>query len=296
SEEPVKLGLAGNLADFEFLASDGSVHRGDELDYRGAKAGYASQPGEVINYVDAHDNETLYDLTVLKLPRDTSMEDRVRMNTLSQATVMYSQAVPFWHAGTELLRSKSLDRNSYNSGDWFNRIDFSGVENTFGSGLPPEADNGEKWDLMAPLLEDPALKPDAKAMADAEGAALDLLQTRKEVGLLRLGSADLIGQKVSFPLGGSEAEPGIIVMRIDDTVGKDVDRKHDGALVLFNASPKESTQKLEELVGHDYSLAKSLAKGSDDRVKSTSFDSATGELTIPARTAAVLGEPQGSAK
>src|SRR5699024_5534268 len=93
----VKLGLAGNLADFEFLASDGSVHRGDELDYRGAKAGYASQPGEVINYVDAHDNETLYDLTVLKLPRDTSMEDRVRMNTLSQATVMYSQAVPFWH-------------------------------------------------------------------------------------------------------------------------------------------------------------------------------------------------------
>lgn len=218
------------------------------------------------------------------------------MNTLSQATVMYSQAVPFWHAGTELLRSKSLDRNSYNSGDWFNRIDFSGVENTFGSGLPPEADNGEKWDLMAPLLEDPALKPDAKAMADAEGAALDLLQTRKEVGLLRLGSADLIGQKVSFPLGGSEAEPGIIVMRIDDTVGKDVDRKHDGALVLFNASPKESTQKLEELVGHDYSLAKSLAKGSDDRVKSTSFDSATGELTIPARTAAVLVEPQGSAK
>ncbi|MGO2594929.1 MAG: alpha-1,6-glucosidase domain-containing protein, partial [Glutamicibacter arilaitensis] len=111
-----------------------------------------------------------------------------------------------------------------------------------------------------------------------------------------LGSADLIGQKVSFPLGGSEAEPGIIVMRIDDTVGKDVDRKHDGALVLFNASPKESTQKLEELVGHDYSLAKSLAKGSDDRVKSTSFDSATGELTIPARTAAVLVEPQGSAK
>lgn len=65
---------------------------------------------------------------------------------------------------------------------------------------------------------------------------------------------------MSFPLGGSEAEPGIIVMRIDDTVGKDVDRKHDGALVLFNASPKESTQKLEELVGHDYSLAKSLAK------------------------------------
>lgn len=288
----VRLGLAGNLADYEFLTSAGTVQRGDEMDYRGAPAGYASQPGEVINYVDAHDNETLYDLTVLKLPRDTSMEDRVRMNTLSQATVMYSQAIPFWHAGTELLRSKSLDRNSYNSGDWFNRIDFSGQENTFGSGLPPEADNGEKWDLMAPLLEDPALKPDARAMYQAEGAALDLLRTRREVGLLRLGSAELIEQKVSFPLSGPSAQPGIIVMRIDDTVGKDADSEHDGALVVFNASPKEHSQTVEELAGHDYALAEALKHGSDERVKSTSFDSASGTLTIPARTAAVLVEAE----
>ncbi|WP_223261462.1 pullulanase-type alpha-1,6-glucosidase [Glutamicibacter arilaitensis] len=290
----VRLGLAGNLADFEFMASDGQVHRGDELDYRGAAAGYASQPGEVINYVDAHDNETLYDLTVLKLPRDTSMEQRVRMNTLSQATVMYSQAVPFWHAGTELLRSKSLDRNSYNSGDWFNRIDFTGQENTFGAGLPPKAGNGEKWDLMAPLLQDPELKPNAQAMAQAEGAALDLLRTRKEVGLLRLGTAELIEQKVSFPLSGPQAQPGIIVMHIDDTVGADADSKHDGALVLFNASPREHTQVLEELVGRDYQLATALEEGSDEVVKSTLFDSATGELRIPARTAAVLVEAEGA--
>jgi len=288
----VRLGLAGNLAGFEFLAADGKVHRGDELDYRGSAAGYASQPGEVINYVDAHDNETLYDLTVLKLPLETSMEDRVRMNTLSQAAVMYSQAVPFWHAGTELLRSKSLDRNSYDSGDWFNRIDFSGQENTFGSGLPPKADNGEKWDLMAPLLEDPELKPDAKAMSQAEGAALDLLRTRNEVGLLRLGTAELIEQKVSFPLSGPKADPGIIVMRIDDTVGADADSKHDGALVVFNASPEEKTQTLKDLVGREYSLASALEDGSDQRVKSTSFKSESGELSIPARTAAVLVEAE----
>ena len=53
----------------------------------GSPAGYADQPDEVINYVDAHDNETLYDLSVFKLPTDTSMADRVRMNTLSLATV-----------------------------------------------------------------------------------------------------------------------------------------------------------------------------------------------------------------
>lgn len=292
----VRLGLVGNLAGYEFLTSEGQMQRGDELDYRGAAAGYASQPGEVINYVDAHDNETLYDLTVLKLPRGTSMEDRVRMNTLSQAAVMYSQAVPFWHAGTELLRSKSLDRNSYNSGDWFNRIDFSGQENTFGSGLPPEADNKEKWDLMAPLLEDPELKPDAQAMSRAEGAALDLLRTRRDVGLLRLGSAELIEQKVSFPLSGPKAEPGIIVMRIDDRAGEDADSEHDGALVVFNASPQDHTQVVEELAGHEYDLAETLEQGSDKRVKSTSFDSSSGKLMIPARTAAVLVEAEGGAR
>lgn len=32
-----------------------------------------------------------------------------------------SQGIPFFHAGDEMLRSKSIDRDSYNSGDWFNR-------------------------------------------------------------------------------------------------------------------------------------------------------------------------------
>lgn len=288
----VRLGLAGNLADFELRASDGAITRGDELDYRGSPAGYASEPGEVINYVDAHDNETLYDLTALKLPQDTPMADRVRMNTLAQATVMYSQAVPFWHAGTELLRSKSLDRNSYDSGDWFNRIDWTGQENTFGSGLPPAADNEEKWDLMAPLLEDPALKPDAEAMASAEAAALDLLRTRNAVDLLRLGTADAIREKVSFPLAGPDATAGVVVMHIDDTLGDDADAAHEGALVVFNASPEATTEELAALAGREYELATPLAGGADPVVQGTTWDAEAGTLSIPARTAAVLVEKQ----
>jgi hypothetical protein len=34
---------------------------------------------------------------------------------------VYFQGIPFFHAGDEILRSKSLDRDSYNSGDWFNK-------------------------------------------------------------------------------------------------------------------------------------------------------------------------------
>ncbi|QKJ20700.1 pullulanase-type alpha-1,6-glucosidase [Microbacterium hominis] len=286
----VKLGLAGNLRDFAMTASDGSTKAGAQFDYNGSPAGYADEPDEVITYVDAHDNETLYDLAVMKLPADMSMADRVRMNTLMLATTTYAQTPSFWHAGTELLRSKSLDRNSYNSGDWFNRIDWTGQESTFGSGLPRAADNEGKWSIMAPLLADPALKPAASDIASAEAAALDLLRTREEVGLLRLGSAALIEQKVSFPGSGVDAAPGVITMLIDDTVGADADRALDGALVVFNASPEPVVQSLTELEGRGFALAEALADGSDAIVKGVTWDAASGTLTIPARTAAVLVE------
>ena len=292
----VKLGLAGNLRDFAFTASDGTVKNGAEVDYNGSPAGYADEPGEVINYVDAHDNETLFDLSVFKLPTDTTMADRVRMNTVSLATVTLSQAVSFWHAGTELLRSKSLDRNSYNSGDWFNRIDWTGQESTFGSGLPMKADNEGKWSIMAPLLADPALKPAPADIAAAEASALDLLRVRSEVELLRLGSAGLITQKVSFPGGGTDAAPGVIVMLIDDLLGEDVDPALEGALVVFNASPDPVTQTVADLAGRDFALTPAQAQGADPVVKTTTWDAVTGSVTVPARTVAVLvdREPVGA--
>ena len=152
------------------------------------------------------------------------------MNTLSLATTAFGQTPSFWHAGTELLRSKSLDRNSYNSGDWFNRIDWTGPESTFGSGLPRAADNETSWAIKQPLLANPANKPAASDIATAEASALDLLRVREEVGLLRLGSAELIGEKVTFPNSGPDAAPGVLTMLIDDLVGEDVDPELAGAL------------------------------------------------------------------
>ncbi|GAA1635334.1 pullulanase-type alpha-1,6-glucosidase [Microbacterium flavum] len=288
----VKLGLAGNLADYTLTTADGRVKKGSEIDYNGQRAGYAAEPEEIISYVDAHDNETLYDLGVLKLPRDTSMADRVRMNTLSLGTVTLSQTPAFWHAGTELLRSKSLDRNSFNSGDWFNRVDWTGQTSTFGSGLPPAADNAEKWGIMQPLLADPALKPGAADIAAAEASALDLLRVRTEVPLLRLGSAERIAQKVSFPGSGPGATPGVIVMLIDDLLGEDVDPSLAGALVVFNASPEATTQTVSALAGRTFALTGAQANGSDAVVKTTTWDTATGAVTVPARSVAVLTEAQ----
>ena len=53
------------------------------------------------------------------------MDDRARVQILAAAITMFSQGIAYFHAGIEGLRSKSLDRNSFDSGDWFNRIDWT---------------------------------------------------------------------------------------------------------------------------------------------------------------------------
>jgi pullulanase-type alpha-1,6-glucosidase len=289
----VELGMAGNLRAYEFRASSGEVVRGDELDYNGSPAGYADEPDEVISYVDAHDNETLFDALTYKLPQSTSMADRVRMNTVSLATTALGQSPSFWHAGTDLLRSKSLDRNSFNSGDWFNTLDWTGADNGFGHGLPPKADNEAKWAFQKPLLADPALKPTAQDVATASAAALDLLRLRTSSPLLTLGSAALIGQKVGFPVSGtSDAHPGVIVMRIDDMVGPDVDPSLRGLVVVLNAGATPVDQHVPGLEGHGLTLSPVQASGSDPVVKGTGWDATSGTAHVPARTVAVLVEQQ----
>ena len=289
----VRLGLAGNLKDYVMTISDGSVRRGIDLIHNGAPAAFASHPQENVNYVDAHDNETLYDLLAYKLPQGMPVAERVRMNTVCLATVALAQSPAFWSAGTELLRSKSLDRDSYNSGDWFNAIDFTGQSNGFGRGLPPASRNEGSWAIQGPLLQDDWLRPSPEEIAAARSQALDLLRLRASTPLFSLGSARLIQDKLSFPGAGFGAPAGVIVMLIDDTRGgSDVDPELDAVLVVFNASGQTLTQSLPELAGRDFHLSPIQAEGADEVVRRTGFDRASGTISVPARTVAVLVQPQ----
>jgi pullulanase-type alpha-1,6-glucosidase len=287
-QDLIKLGLAANLRDYTFVDSAGQIVRGSQVDYNGQPAGYAADPSETITYVDAHDNETLFDALQLKLPPGTAMADRVRMNTIALATTALAQSTSIWHAGNDLLRSKSLDRNSFDSGDWFNRVDWSGRESTFGSGLPPKPDNESKWPYMQPLLADPALKPGAADMRAAHARAEDLLRIRFSSPLFRLGSAQLVQDRVSFPGGGPGQTPGVIVMAIDDRAGRDIDRRLEGVVVVFNASDERTSQTVASVAGRRYSLHPVQAAGGDPIVKQSSHDARTGTFTVPARTVAVF--------
>ncbi|MFK5634730.1 pullulanase-type alpha-1,6-glucosidase [Ornithinimicrobium sp. LYQ103] len=289
----VQIGLAGNLRDFVLRSQEtGEEVPGDQISYNGSPAAYAEDPDEVVNYADAHDNETLFDSLTFKLPQDTPMADRVRLNTLSMATVTLSQSISFWHAGSDLLRSKSLDRNSYNSGDWFNLLDFTQEDNGFARGLPPAADNEDKWDVMRPLLADTTLKPAPADIETASAMSQDLLRLRYSTDLFRLGDADLIEQKVSFPVSGTDdGDPQVIVMHIDDTVGADADAGLDGVVVVFNASGEAVDQAVPGLEGELLELSDVQADGADDVVTAATWDKSTATASVPAYTVAVFVQP-----
>lgn len=291
----VKLGLAGNLKDYTLTTYDGKTVSGAQLDYNGQGAGFASQPAENVNYVDAHDNETLFDLVTYKMPADAPMDHRVRMSLISQASVALSQSPSFWASGTEMLRSKSLDRDSFNSGDYYNAIDWTMHDNGFGHGLPVKSKNGAAWDHMRPLLENPDLKPSPEQIDSSSEIAMDFLRVRSSSRLFTLGSADLIRSKVSFPNSGEGAVDGTIVMLINDEagVGSDVDAALDGALVVFNATDKTMTTAVDGLAGRVFKLHEAQANGSDAVVKDASFDAKTGSVTVPARTVAVFTQAAG---
>ena len=280
--------MAGNLRDYEFVDRTGATVTGADVDYNGQPAGYAGDPSETITYVDAHDNETLFDVLQYKLPQATSMDDRVRMNTVALATTALAQGPSFWHAGSDLLRSKSLDRNSFDSGDWFNRIDWSATESTWGSGLPPRTDNESKWVYMLPLLGDGDLEPAPDDLADATAAAAELLRIRFSSPLFRLGTADRIQDRVAFPIGGPGQTPGVITMTLDDQGGRDLDPRWEGIVVVFNATPDTQTQIVPTLAGEAYTLHPVQAGGSDSTVKSATYNAATGAFTVPPRTVAVF--------
>ncbi|MGW5054309.1 pullulanase-type alpha-1,6-glucosidase [Actinokineospora sp. NPDC004072] len=270
----VKLGMAGNMADFRFLGTAGTPTTGREVAYNGSPAGYSAAPGEVINYSDAHDNETLFDALAMKLPAGTAMPDRVRMQKIAHAPVLLGQAQPFAHAGSEFLRSKSFDRNSYNSGDWFNRYDPTLTDNGFGRGLPPAGDNRDKWDFHRPLLADPALRPAPEHLRAAFADTLELLRLRASSPLFTLADPALVQAKLSFPA----ARPGIVVAHLDDTTGPDADPGRDGLLVVINPYPGAQAVTAPASGWGAHPLSADAAR--------TAIDG--GSITVPARSVVVL--------
>ncbi|ALK98301.1 pullulanase PulA [Massilia sp. WF1] len=285
----VRVSLSGTLRDYRFTDRFGSLRTNAQIDYFGQQAGFAANPSEVINYIEAHDNQTLFDINAFRLPQSTLLSDRVRVQTLGASIVLLSQGVPFIHAGQEILRSKSLDRDSYNAGDWFNRLDYSYGANNFGVGLPMAGPNQDNWGIMAPILTNPLIRPDTRAILSAKGAFEDLLAIRKDTSLFRLRTAQDVIDRLKFHNVGPSQVPGAIVMEIDgNDPGKYAGAQYKGVVVVFNVDKVAKTFAVPALKGRKLQLHRIQRNGSDEVVKASAFDSASGGFSIPARTTAVF--------
>jgi pullulanase len=168
-----------------------------------------------------------------------------------------TQGVPFFCAGDELLRSKSVDRDSYASGDWFNAIMYDGSVRANGSnpslgfqiyvggrsdarilnstwevdrsgavlwqvrlgiGLPVRAKNGDLWATLRPLLDDAALVPSPPDVRRTMDHFAEMLAVRRSSSLFRLQSAADVATALRFL---DTPSASVIAMVLDPAGGAD---------------------------------------------------------------------------
>ncbi|CDG22031.1 Pullulanase [Xenorhabdus poinarii G6] len=287
----VRLGMAGNLADFVMIDKDGAVKTGREMDYKGVAAGYASDPTEALNYVSKHDNQTLWDIISYKAAHEADLWTRVRMQAISLATVFLGQGLAFDQQGSELLRSKSFTRDSYDAGDWFNRVSYDYQDNNYDVGLPGRADDGDNYPLIH-RVKNQVKKPGKNELLPMVAFYQELLRLRQFSPLMTLGHGAAVRQRVDFVNVGPHQQMGLLVMTIDDgnMTSGDLDRRFDGLVVVINAAPWSVTVKdlnVKGLMLND--IQRELGEASLAAGVRISEQS---EITMPAWSAAVLVLPQ----
>ena len=205
-----------------------------------------------MNYVSVHDNQDLFDTVQVKASVSENSTTRAKRQVLAMSLVALGQGVPFFMAGDDLLRSKDMDQNSYDSGDWFNKIDWTGNGNNWGIGLPIASQNQNQWTFQQPLLANGALKPLPSDIQSTTLAFQTFLKIRDSSPLFRLGSNAQVQQHLTFYNNGPNQIPGLIVMGLSGDGFQFGPYKH--IVVLFNATSQTQTFTASELAGLNLSL------------------------------------------
>ncbi|MFT8323130.1 MAG: type I pullulanase [Bacillus sp. (in: firmicutes)] len=113
--------LGGNEQNIpELLAgSIGLLHADD---------GLFNEPDQSVNYVESHDNHTLWDKITVCFP-EMREEIKQKKHRLATTLVLLSQGIPFLHSGQEFFRTKQGVENSYQSPDEINQLDWDRMVN-----------------------------------------------------------------------------------------------------------------------------------------------------------------------
>lgn len=293
-----RLGMAGNLKQFKLIDHKGTTRLGQEVDYNGQAAGYAEQPWEIQNYVSKHDNQTFWDINMYKVPENTTSAERTKMQTVGVATVLLGQAMPFNHMGGELLRSKSMQRDSYDYGDWSNVVDFTRQEQNWNRGLPTKDKDLSNYEQISRAFDDIESHAAASDIDNMFNNYKEMLKLRKSTPLMTLPSAEEIINRVDFRNTGKQQTPGLIVMTIDNgsTQPTDLDENLDAVVVVINANP--FIQTIDGFIDHQGKAINlsgfELAHNSDGIANGASFTN--GQFVVPEWSVAVFVQPRGEVR
>ena len=120
------------LDDLGFLLGNKAYVEGFKFAYLGSSKNLTypklfDHPSQSLNYVECHDNATLYDV----INESTEDIDVLRTIKTFNKVIMCSIGIPFIHMGQEIGLSKRNQRNTYNLGDYYNQMDYNVLDKRF---------------------------------------------------------------------------------------------------------------------------------------------------------------------
>jgi pullulanase len=223
------------------------------------------------------------------------------------SVIALGQGVPFFFGADDLLRSKDMDYNSYNSGDWFSKVNWAyegdepghGLFNqewsNWGTGLPLGNVNQGQWPAMQPLLANTALAPQPANLSSAAEAFQTFLKIRGSSWLFHMESLDEVQKNLHFLNTGASQVPGVIVMKLDDGGEcQHFDFRERGwenyshIVVVFNATAATINFQNDQLKGLGLRLHPLQEESSDADTRASWFDNGSGTVTVKALTTAVF--------
>ncbi|HEX5084505.1 MAG TPA: alpha-1,6-glucosidase domain-containing protein, partial [Blastocatellia bacterium] len=251
--------LKGNVFD---ARATGFIQSGFNIDevkkgIRGGVDDFADSPLEAVNYVECHDNHTLWDRLLISTADDASVTnaDRRAMDKLAAAVIFTSQGIPFIQSGQEFLRTKGGDHNSYDKPDSVNMI---------------------RWREKA-------------EQRDVVEYYRGLIELRRAHPLFRLETADQARGALKFldDQLGLPVPAGAIGFLIEDQAGRD---EWSRALVLLNPQSRAVEFTIPE--GEWKIFADALQAG-DSELRKSVAKLVQGKATVMGRSALILGELRG---
>ncbi|WNF36659.1 pullulanase [Bacillaceae bacterium IKA-2] len=245
----------------------------------------ADQPGDVVPYIEAHDNLTLYDVIAQSIKKDPELPEndleihkRIR---IGNAMVLTAQGTAFIHAGQEFGRTKQWradattapykstfmeDTNgnpfthpyfihdSYDSSDIINRFDWT------------KATNAEKFPINNVTRE------------YTEG----LIELRKSTDAFRLGDKDLVDANITL-VKAAEIKTNDLVVAY-----RNVATNGDVYFVFINADTKERTLTLQKDLTKGIVLVDSDEAGTDEVSEQSGFELTNVNVTLEPLTTVVV--------